>query len=177
MADKTDPEGGTSEESNSEPVKVKNEIEKKAKKKKPQKKSGTVIDPPLDLGDQYQFEGEEKGTVEETNAQSEAEANLVLEESSQTKSDSFDAQNNSDEAWKEEVEKRLKATFDRALQKPIYSCTDCDQVFQNKPKARLHVEVHIQGFSHTCQYCGAQKKTRSMLKSHVYLQHTKPKST
>ena len=173
MAD-TSSDDGMSEP---EPVKFKNENNKNSKKKKPKK------NPPLNLGDKYQFEGEEQeekaAVSEEANVQSEADSNIVLEETSpenSTTSHFENSQNNSDEAWKEEVEKRLKATFDRALQKPVYNCTDCDQVFQNKPKARLHVEVHIEGFSHTCTYCGAVKKTRSMLKSHIYLQHTKPKS-
>ena len=58
----------------------------------------------------------------------------------------------------------------------ILQCTDCLKQFQKKQKAKFHVEIHLDGFSHTCQLCGASLKTKHTLAMHTYKQHSRNSS-
>ena len=58
----------------------------------------------------------------------------------------------------------------------IFQCTDCLKQFKKKQKAKFHVEIHLDGFSHTCQLCGASLKTKHTLAMHTYKQHSRNSS-
>ena len=58
------------------------------------------------------------------------------------------------EDLKREMNTRIKYVFDRALQKPVYVCIECNLTFQQKG-AREHVEVHMKGNGVICTNCGA----------------------
>jgi len=49
------------------------------------------------------------------------------------------------EVLNKEMESRLKYVFDKALQKPVYVCTECDVNFTTKKGAKYHVELHLSG--------------------------------
>ena len=49
------------------------------------------------------------------------------------------------EVLKKEMDSRLNYVFDRALQKAVYLCTECNVSFTKKEGARYHVELHLSG--------------------------------
>ena len=53
----------------------------------------------------------------------------------------------------------------------LHVCTVCD-----KEKIRLHIETHLEGFSHKCNYCDVVKKTRGSLRFLEWQYHTGPNS-
>ena len=74
-----------------------------------------------------------------------------------------------------EVAKRMVAIFDEHSVKQ-YECTVCHKKQKEKFKMKMHVETHLEGFCHTCEFCGMVKKTTRALQLHVYNQHTSSKS-
>ena len=61
--------------------------------------------------------------------------------------------------------------------KRVFQCKHCLKQFRMKQKAKFHVEIHLQGFSHTCGQCGATLKTKHTLSMHTYKVHTRNNST
>jgi len=57
--------------------------------------------------------------------------------------------------------------------KKVSICKECGKMFQKKSKAKLHVEIHISGFSHKCEVCGTIAKSKKALMNHKYIKHTK----
>ena len=57
-----------------------------------------------------------------------------------------------------------------------YECLVCHKKQEAKIKMKMHVETHLEGFTHTCKFCGVIKKTTRALQLHVYNQHTRSKS-
>ena len=57
-----------------------------------------------------------------------------------------------------------------------YECLVCHKKQEAKIKMKMHVETHLEGFTHTCKFCGMVKKTTRALQLHVYNQHTRSKS-
>ena len=55
----------------------------------------------------------------------------------------------------------------------LWRCLDCDKQFRTKQKARYHAEVHIEGYSHTCNLCGTKSRSRQSLDVHKYKVHSK----
>ena len=49
------------------------------------------------------------------------------------------------EVLKKEMDSRLKYVFDRATQKPVYVCIECNISFPLKRTAKEHVEIHLRG--------------------------------
>ena len=74
-----------------------------------------------------------------------------------------------------EVAKRMVAIFDEHSVKQ-YECTVCHKKQKEKFKMKMHVETHLEGFSHTCEFCGMVKKTTRALQLHEYNKHTSSKS-
>ena len=74
-----------------------------------------------------------------------------------------------------EIAKRMVAKFDEHSVKS-YECLVCHRKQNNKYKMQMHVETHLEGFSHKCKYCGMVKKTRKALQIHVWDQHTRSKT-
>ena len=58
----------------------------------------------------------------------------------------------------------------------VHVCTVCDKEGKSKEKIRLHIETHLEGFSHKCNYCDVVKKTRGSLSFHEWRYHTAPNS-
>ena len=75
----------------------------------------------------------------------------------------------------EEIAKRMVEAFDEEGVKQ-YECLVCHKKHKEKPKIKMHIETHLEGFSHTCKFCGKVTKTTGALQLHVYRQHTRPKS-
>ena len=71
---------------------------------------------------------------------------------------------------KSEILKRMKK-IDDDEQGSMWKCTECDKVVKKKTKLEVHVETHLEGFTHTCVQCGKVHKTRAALKLHIYSHH------
>ena len=74
-----------------------------------------------------------------------------------------------------EIAKRMVEIFDEQGVKQ-YECIVCHKKQSHKIKMKMHVETHLEGFSHTCKFFGLVKKTTSALQLHVYNQHSRSKS-
>ena len=72
-----------------------------------------------------------------------------------------------------EINKRLLTMKDECG-KTVHVCTVCEKQSKKKDKLKLHIETHLEGFSHKCNYCNLVKKTTANLKIHEYLYHTGP---
>ena len=70
------------------------------------------------------------------------------------------------EVLKKEMDSRLKYVFDRALQKPVYVCIECNINFPLKRTAREHVETHLSGNGLVCTSCGVTFKGLKSLADH-----------
>jgi len=71
------------------------------------------------------------------------------------------------EVLKTEMNARLKYVFDRATQRPIHVCIECDVNFPNKKAARDHVELHLTGTGLICTNCGLSFKGKQGLSVHA----------
>ena len=59
------------------------------------------------------------------------------------------------------------------LGQTLWACSSpgCDKRNKKKSHMRMHVETHIVGIKHKCDFCLADFKTRSSLSSHVWKFH------
>ena len=53
----------------------------------------------------------------------------------------------------------------------MWKCTECGKMLKNKRKLQMHVEIHLEGYSHTCSHCGRVHKTRGSLQAHISVVH------
>ena len=74
----------------------------------------------------------------------------------------------------EEVAKRILVKYDEHSLKQ-YECSVCRKIQKCKTKMKMHIETHLEGFSHQCKFCGMVKKTTRALQLHVWDQHTRTK--
>ena len=70
------------------------------------------------------------------------------------------------EVLKKEINTRITYVFDRALQKPVYVCKECNLTFPFKRAAAGHVEVHLNGSGVICTNCGAMFSGAKTLADH-----------
>ena len=70
-----------------------------------------------------------------------------------------------------EIDKRF-ITMKDGHDKTIHMCSVCNKEFKKKDKLRLHIETHLEGFIHKCNFCDAVKKTRGSLSFHEWHYHT-----
>merc|ERR1712179_147599 len=77
---------------------------------------------------------------------------------------------------------QLKAELSKKMEKikdekgmTTWKCKECGKMMKNKNKLELHVEIHLQGFSHTCPHCGKSHKNRGSLKAHKSVIHRNTK--
>ena len=75
----------------------------------------------------------------------------------------------------QEVNKRLVTKKDEN-DRVIHMCTVCEKEGRKKDKMRLHIETHLDGFSHKCQYCDVVKKTTATIQFHEWYFHTRGNS-
>ena len=71
-----------------------------------------------------------------------------------------------------EIEKRITAKRDNNGFK-YYVCNVCNNEKKSRAKMKLHVETHLDGFSHKCKLCPTVKKTTRTLQIHMFQQHSK----
>ena len=57
-----------------------------------------------------------------------------------------------------------------------YECRVCNKTLKEKNLIRRHVETHIKGFSHMCDYCGKFYKNRASLRVHMSISHKQCKT-
>lgn len=69
-----------------------------------------------------------------------------------------------------EISKRMESYLDPEG-KLKWRCTVCGKGNKQKTKLALHVETHIEGFSHTCELCQREYKTKNSLFTHLYTVH------
>ena len=55
----------------------------------------------------------------------------------------------------------------------MWKCKVCGKITRNKKKLSRHVETHLTGFSHSCDYCDKTFKTRNSLHTHINSLHGK----
>ena len=53
----------------------------------------------------------------------------------------------------------------------VWKCTVCGKTNKKKDKVQIHVEIHLEGFSHVCVYCTKVHKTRMALAVHMSSYH------
>ena len=54
----------------------------------------------------------------------------------------------------------------------LWKCYVCDRTGKNKGHIREHVEIHIEGISHTCHICNKRLSNRASLRNHINLIHS-----
>ena len=53
----------------------------------------------------------------------------------------------------------------------MWKCTECGKMLKNKTKLKMHVETHLEGFSHRCVHCDKTHKTTGALYFHISVSH------
>ena len=84
-------------------------------------------------------------------------------------------ESNNQEELEGEIAKRMNMIVDEHSLKR-YECMVCQKKQKCKTKMKMHVETHLEGFSHKCKFCEMVKKTRKALQLHVWDQHTRSKT-
>jgi len=85
-----------------------------------------------------------------------------------------DLENNS---FGQDQEAELKAEISKRIEQVIceegklWKCTECGKISKRKDNLGLHVETHLEGFSHTCIICDKTFKTKNSLQMHVSVSH------
>jgi len=79
-----------------------------------------------------------------------------------------------DEKLRTEILNRMEKVQD-AEEGSMWKCKECGKTMKNKNKLKMHVEIHLEGFSHKCVHCEKIHKTRSALKTHISIFHKENK--
>ena len=74
------------------------------------------------------------------------------------------------EDLEKEIAKRMTSKTDEHGIKQ-HVCTICFKEMRLKQKMKLHIEIHLEGFSHKCKFCRVIKKTRRALHCHLRQYH------
>jgi len=75
-------------------------------------------------------------------------------------------ENNQDERLRTEILKRMEKVQDTEGGS-MWKCTECGKMLKKKGKLELHVETHLEGFTHRCVHCDKVHKTRGALWAHI----------
>ena len=79
---------------------------------------------------------------------------------------------NINESIEEEIQKRITAKRDKNGRK-YHVCNICLTEKKFVAKMKLHVETHLDGFSHNCKLCPFVAKTRRNFQIHLVVKHSK----
>jgi len=69
-----------------------------------------------------------------------------------------------------EISERIERVTDEAGES-MWKCTECGKMLKKKNKLQMHVEIHLEGFSHACVHCEKVHKTRGALSAHMSIVH------
>ena len=116
-------------------------------------------------------EAEQQETREEMMNSSTLEMSLLNESS--------DIENSLNVELKQEKgHKELLTEIDNKIEKvkdaqggKMWKCTECGKMLKKKSKLGIHVETHLEGFSHACAHCDKVLKTRGALCAHMSVNH------
>ena len=53
----------------------------------------------------------------------------------------------------------------------VWVCTKCDKTSKHKTHMKSHIEIHIEGMSHPCGFCGKTLRSRTCLQAHITRKH------
>merc|ERR1719186_2479994 len=53
----------------------------------------------------------------------------------------------------------------------MWKCTVCGKIKKKKSNLEMHVETHLEGFTHRCVHCDITRKTRGSLQLHMFKSH------
>jgi len=95
---------------------------------------------------------------------------LDLETSLELKEERVENENKNLDELISEISKKMEKMKDEEGM-TIWKCLECGKMLKNKRKLQMHVEIHLEGFSHTCSYCGRVHKTRGSLQAHISTVH------
>ena len=87
---------------------------------------------------------------------------LELEEEDESKDESA--------RWLKEIKKRITVHTDDSGNE-IHMCNVCNREFSNLRSTKLHIETHLEGFSHKCKFCDVVKRTKKSLWYHKSKYH------
>ena len=87
---------------------------------------------------------------------------LELEEEDESKDESA--------RWLKEIKKRITVHTDDSGNE-IHMCNVCNREFSNLRYTKLHIETHLEGFSHKCKFCDVVKRTKKSLWYHKSKYH------
>merc|ERR1719369_243255 len=124
------------------------------------------------------------GLVDEEKHQNDAEVLNVTENTGELNA-AFEFHNSEtslevkqEEAEESKDDKQLLSEISKRMEKikdekglSMWKCKDCGKIVRNKHKLKMHVEIHLEGFSHKCVHCDTVRKTRGSLQAHVSLVH------
>ena len=116
-----------------------------------------TLDSVLPVGENYTFE-------EETAADASDDSAMIIDGSSIT----------SDRNAQLELEISMRMGKIRdSSNYCMWKCKVCGKIGRKKSKLAMHVETHLTGFSHSCNYCSKTFKTRNSLHAHISMNHRK----
>merc|ERR1712086_326538 len=69
-----------------------------------------------------------------------------------------------------EISERIEKVTDDAGES-MWKCKECGKMLKKKQKLNMHVEIHLEGFSHACVHCDKVHKTRGALSAHMSIVH------
>jgi hypothetical protein len=73
-----------------------------------------------------------------------------------------------------QVAELMVSNFDAVAAKTTWQCAQCHFSSKIRSTVKEHIETHISGFTHQCQYCVKTCKTRNALRVHTIRAHNKP---
>ena len=121
----------------------------------------------VDVADYVKIELSEQEKEKMDNTEESVE-DLESSEFDEEKKEMVDS--NINESIEEEIQKRITAKRDKNGRK-YHVCNICLTEKKFLAKMKLHVETHLEGFSHNCKLCPYIAKTRRTFQIHLAVKH------